>query len=231
MSLITGRYWVYAGGRRVQAFQALRERVGEAWATIAGYVSEKSDREAALESLSENVHRQSLTPVEQGRAMLRLMEGEGWTQKELAAHLQLDYSYVRKLVSGTRHVLASAELRALDCARPLTFGLLALLPSEPELRVPFVTAYQQGQARSRDEARELLRRWRGGGTSVECAGAFVHPDPGRLDVFLRLGEELERILQPGLWDAPLTAAEREQLLALGPHLTALFEQIKRLLAV
>lgn len=81
------RYWAYAGGRRVQAFQELCKQDPVRWARIPAYMDpDREDSDALDTSLAENLHRSDLTALEQGRGMLRLMQLKGWNQEQLAAY-------------------------------------------------------------------------------------------------------------------------------------------------
>jgi ParB family chromosome partitioning protein len=128
-----GRFWAYIGYRRVQAYQDLEKREPGHWSEIPCYVAEKSDEEALQDSLSENIHRQELSALEQGTAILRLVEMRSITQKDLAGALHMDYSYIRGVVAGTRSAHTCPELLAADAEKPLPARLVKSLPPEPAL--------------------------------------------------------------------------------------------------
>lgn len=89
--LAGGRYQLVAGERRWRAAQ--RARLHE----IPAIVRELDEREVMALALIENLQREDLNPVEEGRAYHRLSEGEGMTQAEIARLVDKSRSHVANL--------------------------------------------------------------------------------------------------------------------------------------
>src|SRR5471032_3293672 len=82
------------GERRWRAFQLNRDQATpderSRWQLIRAEVREASDKEAADLVAVENLHREGLTPLDEGFTYAQLMQLHGFTQApQLAAHLQL----------------------------------------------------------------------------------------------------------------------------------------------
>jgi ParB family chromosome partitioning protein len=78
------RYELIAGERRLRAAQ----RAG--LAVVPSIISEISDQEAAEWSLTENLQREDLNPLDKGYAFKRLSEQFGLTQVQIAERLGVD---------------------------------------------------------------------------------------------------------------------------------------------
>ncbi len=88
--LADGSYEILAGHRRWQAAQ--RAGLNQ----IPVVVREADDQTAAAIALVENLLRQDLNPIEQGRALRRLREEFGLTQEQLAERLGVSQSAISK---------------------------------------------------------------------------------------------------------------------------------------
>ncbi len=86
-----GRYRLVAGERRWRAAQ--KAQLHE----IPAIVRELDEREVMALALIENLQREDLNPVEEGRAYHRLVEEEGMTQAEIAKLVDKSRSHVANL--------------------------------------------------------------------------------------------------------------------------------------
>lgn len=89
--LAGGRFQLVAGERRWRAAQ--KARLHE----IPALVRELGEREVMALALIENLQREDLNPVEEGRAYQRLADGEGMTQAEIAKLVDKSRSHVANL--------------------------------------------------------------------------------------------------------------------------------------
>jgi ParB family transcriptional regulator, chromosome partitioning protein len=89
--LAGGRYQLVAGERRWRAAQ--KARLHE----IPALVRDLDEREVMALALIENLQREDLNPVEEGRAYQRLAESEDMTQAEIAALVDKSRSHVANL--------------------------------------------------------------------------------------------------------------------------------------
>jgi len=86
-----GRYQLVAGERRWRAAQ--KAQLHE----IPALVRNLGEREVMALALIENLQREDLNPVEEGRAYQRLADGEGMTQGEIAKLVDKSRSHVANL--------------------------------------------------------------------------------------------------------------------------------------
>jgi ParB family chromosome partitioning protein len=86
-----GRYQLVAGERRWRAAQ--KAQLHE----IPALVRDLDEREVMALALIENLQREDLNPVEEGRAYQRLADGEGMTQGEIAKLVDKSRSHVANL--------------------------------------------------------------------------------------------------------------------------------------
>ena len=86
------RYFeMVAGNRRLQACKSL------GWRKIICHIVELDDKQAFEISLIENIHRRSLTPIEEARAFKSYVKELGWGGiSDLAAKIGKSISYVDK---------------------------------------------------------------------------------------------------------------------------------------
>ncbi|HSV42947.1 MAG TPA: ParB/RepB/Spo0J family partition protein [Candidatus Bathyarchaeia archaeon] len=85
-------YEVVAGERRLRAAQALK------MAKVPVVVREVSDEESLVLALIENIQRQELNAIEEGKAFQRLVDGFGLTQEQIADAVGKDRSTVSNLM-------------------------------------------------------------------------------------------------------------------------------------
>ncbi|RJX65512.1 ParB/RepB/Spo0J family partition protein [Tsuneonella suprasediminis] len=111
--LAGGRYQLVAGERRWRAAQ--KARLHE----IPALVRDLDEREVMALALIENVQREDLNPVEEGRAYQRLADLEGMTQAEIAQLVDKSRSHVANL---QRLLLLPEEVLDMVEADSLTMG-------------------------------------------------------------------------------------------------------------
>jgi ParB family chromosome partitioning protein len=106
-----GRYRLVAGERRWRAAQKARIHV------IPALVRDLDPREVMALALIENLQREDLNPVEEGRAYHRLAEDEGMSQAEIAKLVDKSRSHVanlQRLLQLPESVLTMVEEGALS---------------------------------------------------------------------------------------------------------------------
>ncbi len=112
----TEDYVIVAGERRWRAAQHL------GWDRIRAEVREASVEESRWLALIENLQREALSPMEEARALRRLLHQDDITQTELAKRIGKDQSYV------------SQKLRLLRVPPPVSFWVEEGLLSEAHVR-------------------------------------------------------------------------------------------------
>ena len=106
-----GRYRLVAGERRWRAAQ--KAQLHE----IPALIRELDEREVMALALIENLQREDLNPVEEGRAYQRLADSEGMTQGEIAKLVDKSRSHVanlQRLLQLPEPVLGLVEQGALS---------------------------------------------------------------------------------------------------------------------
>jgi ParB family transcriptional regulator, chromosome partitioning protein len=105
-------YEVVAGNRRLAACKILK------WKKIPCQIVEMDDREAFEASITENVHRKSLTPLEEARVFKSYITEHGWgSASKLARRIGKSTSYVSKrmkLLELPEDVQTSLENNSLN---------------------------------------------------------------------------------------------------------------------
>jgi len=86
------RYQIVAGERRWRASQRAELR------RIPAVVRDVSDDKLLELALVENIQRQELNPIEEGRAYLKLIEGLGLTQEEVAQRVGKDRTVITTMI-------------------------------------------------------------------------------------------------------------------------------------
>ena len=99
---IGGRFQIVVGHCRTEAYRRLRDAAtteaerGE-WSAILARLVEVSDEQACMLTLSENIAREDLNPVEEGAAYAKMIDKYGYTNaKALAERLQIDAQRVTR---------------------------------------------------------------------------------------------------------------------------------------
>ncbi|MEK7565277.1 MAG: ParB/RepB/Spo0J family partition protein [Patescibacteria group bacterium] len=88
------RYELIIGSRRIKASQ----RAGKETIPAMVIEEELDDKTKIILALSENIHREDLTPFEEARAILKLISQYGMTLKEVAQSLKREESRVRNRI-------------------------------------------------------------------------------------------------------------------------------------
>ena len=119
-------YELVAGERRLRAVKLL------GWKTVPAVVVRAADQESAEMALVENIAREGLNPLDEGRSLKVLLDA-GETYRGLAVRLGKDKSYVQNRV---RLLSMPAEVRALVRRRPelMTHAYLLSRVRDPRLR-------------------------------------------------------------------------------------------------
>lgn len=149
-----GRYQLVAGERRWRAAQ--RAQLHE----IPALVRDLDEREVTALALIENLQREDLNPVEEGRAYHRLAEGEGMTQAEIARLVDKSRSHVANLQRLLQ--LPEAVLELVE-GGALSMGHARAIIGHPE-----ASAIGARAARESLSVREVERLARAG---IEVKGA------------------------------------------------------------
>lgn len=79
---------VVAGNRRYLAAKAL------GWAKIRSKVKEATDEDARLERIHENLHREDMSPIEEGKAIRAVLDEGGYTKGDVAKMCSKSESWV-----------------------------------------------------------------------------------------------------------------------------------------
>lgn len=83
-----GKYEIVAGHRRFLAAKDL------GWHEIKALVKDRTDEDTILDALHENLHREDMSPIEEGRAASLLMGKEGRSLKDIAKMFSKSESWV-----------------------------------------------------------------------------------------------------------------------------------------
>ena len=147
-------YELVAGERRLRAVKLL------GWKTVPAVVVRAADQESAEMALVENIAREGLNPLDEGRSLKVLLDA-GETYRGLAVRLGKDKSYVQNRV---RLLSMPAEVRALVRRRPelMTHAYLLSRVRDPRLRryplsFPCACAHATGRDRASGETRRTPR--------------------------------------------------------------------------
>ncbi|MFX4262965.1 ParB/RepB/Spo0J family partition protein [Pelotomaculum propionicicum] len=150
--LADGGYELIAGERRWRACKSLGLK------TIAAFVKDCPDLEAAAASLIENIQREDLNPLEEASAYRQLMEEFALTQEEVSGRVGKS----RPLVANTLRLLGlPAEIKELIYAGKISAGharaLLVINDARQQIAVAEKIAEQQLSVRQAEKiAREAL---------------------------------------------------------------------------
>ena len=164
--LAGGRYRLVAGERRWRAAQ--KARLHE----IPALVRELDEREVMALALIENLQREDLNPVEEGRAYQRLAESDGMTQAEIAGLVDKSRSHVanlQRLLQLPEPVLELVEEGALSMGHAR-----ALIGHDDAVTLAVRAARDKLSVR---EVEQLVRRT--GGRDGARRAARVARDPAK----------------------------------------------------
>jgi ParB family chromosome partitioning protein len=183
--LAGGRYQLVAGERRWRAAQ--KARLHE----IPALVRALDDREVLALALIENIQREDLNPVEEGRAYQRLADDEGMTQAEIAQLVDKSRSHVanlQRLLQLPEAVLGMVEQGALSMGHAR-----ALIG---HARAEDLARRAVAQNLSVREVEKLVRRGDGGETARRAAR--VARDPAKDADIAAVQRHLEEFLGLGV---------------------------------
>lgn len=121
------KYEIIAGERRWRAFRMLKMKA------IQAIVKDLDDKQTAIASLTENLQRASLTPVEEARGYRKLIDELKMKQQDIADRVgksRPSISNMLRLLTLNKDVLHLLETGQMDAgqARPLV-----VLPKEKQL--------------------------------------------------------------------------------------------------
>ncbi len=182
LSATPGQYELVAGERRWRAAQLAELH------EIPAIVREISDQEAMAVALIENIQRQELNPIEEAKALVRLVEEFGLTHQEAAdavGRSRVAVSNLLRLLSletDVRHMLEDGQLE-MGHARAI-LGLEGALQKKAALEVA-------NKGLSVRETEQLVRRLNQ--PAKEKVGkAEIDPDTRRLqeDLSEKLGAKV-----------------------------------------
>ncbi|HUO81564.1 MAG TPA: ParB/RepB/Spo0J family partition protein [Gammaproteobacteria bacterium] len=179
------RYEIIAGERRWRAAQMA------GLSEIPAIVRDVPDEAAVAMALIENIQRENLNPLEEARALDRLINEFDMTHQQAAEAVGRSRAAVSNLL---RLLDLGEEVRALVEARELEMGharaLLGLPARKQQLEVGRLVAKKGLSVR---ETEQLVRRiLRGGRTAKPDNGAAADPDVRRLETELseKLGAQV-----------------------------------------
>jgi ParB family chromosome partitioning protein len=121
------RYQIVAGERRWRASQRAELR------RIPAVVRDVSDDKLLELALVENIQRQELNPIEEGRAYLKLIEGLGLTQEEVAHRVGKERTVITTMIRLLRlppEILESIEKGVITAGH----GRALLSTDDPKLQ-------------------------------------------------------------------------------------------------
>jgi ParB family transcriptional regulator, chromosome partitioning protein len=135
---------------------------------IPAVIREATDAQSLELALVENLLREDLNPMEEAEAYQRLLAEFGWTQEELAQHVQRDRSSIANCLRLLKlPELVQADLRAGRLTMGHARALLSLTSPADQLKLReeilahswSVRATEEGvQAKRMRPARRILRR-------------------------------------------------------------------------
>ena len=213
---IESGYELVAGERRLRAMREL------GWERAPALLRDLSDESMLVLALVENLQRENLNPIEEASAFQQLIDGFGFTQKEVAARLGRDRSTVSNtlrllaLPSAVRELVESGQLTAgharavlsldseadqLSLAREITSGDLSVREAERrarKVRGSGAEAKKQassGSSRAKDPVARRAETLLGRslGTGVEVR--LRGADKGEIRIPFHDADDFERILR------------------------------------
>jgi len=154
-------------GMGVEEHAALR---GDPTAKIAATVHEGRDMQRIhVMAVIENIDRASLTPIEEGRAYQGLMQAYGWSQREVAGHVNKSQGYVAQRVGLTN--LNETATNALN-TRVINMTHARAISAVPEALQAAATEYVVHEV-VRDDTPATTRQIE---NQLRALTAFINPD-------------------------------------------------------
>ena len=170
------RYEIIAGERRWRAAQMA------GLADIPAVIREVADEAAVAMALIENIQREDLNPLEEARALSRLIDEFGLTHQAAASAVGRSRAAVSNLL---RLMELADEVKELLEQRSIEMGharaLLGLSVRRQQVEVALLVAKKGLSVR---DTEALVRRLLNPGEGKQAAGAAVDPDIRRLELEL-----------------------------------------------
>lgn len=149
------RYLLVCGEGRLQAFKQLGQR------TIPSIVLDVSDEDAFIMSLTENIARRKVSPLETVSTIMRL-KSLGYSHEEIAAKVDLSKEYVNGITMlmehGEERLVAAVEIGKIGLSNALRIFQAA--GDDQALQKAMHDAYENGSLRGRQfvQVRRLIER-------------------------------------------------------------------------
>lgn len=149
------RYLLVCGEGRLQAFKQLGQR------TIPSIVLDVSDEDAFIMSLTENIARRKISPLETVSTIMRL-KSLGYSHEEIAAKVDLSKEYVNGITMlmehGEERLVAAVEIGKIGLSNALQIFQAA--GDDQALQKAMHDAYENGSLRGRQfvQVRRLIER-------------------------------------------------------------------------
>ncbi len=154
-------------GMGVEEHTALR---GDPTAKIAATVHAGRDMQRIhVMAVIENIDRASLTPIEEGRAYTGLMQAYGWSQREVAGHVNKSQGYVAQRIGLTS--LNETATNALN-TRVINMTHARAISAVPEALQAAATEYVVHEV-VRDDTPATTRQIE---NQLRALTAFIEPD-------------------------------------------------------
>ncbi|HZT99351.1 MAG TPA: ParB/RepB/Spo0J family partition protein [Ktedonobacteraceae bacterium] len=133
-----GKYQITAGHRRREAAR----RAG--LTTIPTVVKELSDQDMAILSVTENIQREDLTPLDEGKLFCVMMDTMDMTLEQVAAAVKKSESYIR---NRRRVAMAPEDIQQMIAKKPdsLRTVVYLLKIEDAAIRAPLIELIIQGQ--------------------------------------------------------------------------------------
>jgi ParB/RepB/Spo0J family partition protein len=170
-------YQITAGHRRRDAAR----RVG--LISLPVVVKDFTDQDMAILSVTENIQREDLTPLDEGKLYCIMMESMGMTLEQVAQAVKKSESYIR---NRRRVAMAPADIQQMVARRPdsLRAVFYLLKVEDAEKRAPIIALLVQGKltADEVDQYVKTLEQQAAEGTLVlqsEEASSPATPVDGR----------------------------------------------------
>lgn len=126
------RVQLAVGHHRLAAFRQLAGVDPARWGRLPVDVRSLSDQEMALAAWAENAKRRDLTPIEEARAIQRMVSDFGWSQAEIAQRLGVDRSTAAnklRLLQLPEEVQAKVQAGELSERQAIALLPVATLPA------------------------------------------------------------------------------------------------------
>ena len=149
------RYLLVCGEGRLQAFKQLGQR------TIPSIVLDVSDEDAFIMSLTENIARRKVSPLETVSTIMRL-KSLGYSHEAIAAKVDLSKEYVNGITTlmehGEERLVAAVEIGKIGLSNALQIFQAA--GNDQALQKAMHDAYENGSLRGRQfvQVRRLIER-------------------------------------------------------------------------